>query len=262
MSVGVVLVCVGWYRVGGSVHPTPAAMAKPVASSPASAGAEILAGPEPRPSPQTPPTQPVVPSSAPVPAEETGEKPTVPAPVVGRLLVRSTPSGAQVFVDDQESGLTPATIRDLAVRTHRVRVVRDGYLSEERRVPLTVTRPAQSMTFELEQGQASASVRELAAPLMTTGTWSGSLSVDSHPAGAQVYIDGQLVGKTPVSLPQIQAGTHVIRLELDAYRGWSSSVRVVRGGRTRVTGSLEEAPGPESAGSPNTGVRRDGREDF
>ena len=199
-----------------------------------------------------------------MPAEETGNEPTALAPVLGRLLVRSTPSGAQVFVDDQEYGLTPATIRDLAVRTHRVRVVRDGYMSEERRIPLTGTRPAQSMTFELEQAQSSASVRELAAPLTTTGTWSGSLSVDSHPAGAQVYVDGQLVGKTPMSLPQIWAGTHVVRLELEAYRGWSSSVRVVLGDQNRVTASLEEAnpPAPEPAGSPNTGLRRDGREDF
>jgi hypothetical protein len=183
---------------------------------------------------------------------------------LGRLLVRSTPSDAQVFIDDQEYGLTPATIRDLAVRTYRVRVVRDGYISEERHVPITLTRPAQSITFELEQAQASASVPELASPLTPGGTWSGTLSVDSHPPGANVFIDGHLVGRTPISLPQIQAGAHMVRLELDAYRGWSSSVSVVVGGRNIVTASLEEAnqPDPEPPGSTNTGQRRDGREAF
>jgi hypothetical protein len=80
-------------------------------------------------------------------------------------------------------------------------------------------------------------------PLETAGTL-GALSVDSHPAGANLYIDGQLVGKTPASLQKISAGTHVVRLELDAHRGWSSSVRVAPGGRNRVTASLEEENQP------------------
>jgi hypothetical protein len=80
-------------------------------------------------------------------------------------------------------------------------------------------------------------------PLATGGTL-GALSVESHPAGANVYIDGQLVGKTPASLQTISAGTHVIRLELAAHRGWSSSVRVAPGGRNRVTASLEEESQP------------------
>ena len=55
----------------------------------------------------------------------------------GRLLVRSTPAGALVFVDGQEYGLTPVAVRDLAHGGHRVRVVRDGYVAEERRVVIT-----------------------------------------------------------------------------------------------------------------------------
>jgi hypothetical protein len=82
--------------------------------------------------------------------------------------------------------------------------------------------------------------RAIASTLATTGGLDGAMSVDSHPAGANVYIDGQLVGKTPVSLPQVGPGSHVIRLELDAHRGWSSSVRVAPGGQNRVTASLEE----------------------
>jgi hypothetical protein len=77
-------------------------------------------------------------------------------------------------------------------------------------------------------------------PRATAGTSGGTLSVDSHPAGANVFIDGQLAGKTPMSLQQILPGTHEVRLELDGHRGWSSSVRVVREGRNRVTASLEE----------------------
>jgi hypothetical protein len=149
-----------------------------------------------------------------------------------------------VFVDDKEYGVTPATIRDLALRTHRVRVIRDEYISEERRVPLTSARPAQSIAFELEEPQATATVRDLTSAPAPTETLGGALSVDSHPGGANVFIDDQPLGKTPVLLPQIGAGSHVVRLKLDAYRGWSSSVRVLPGVRSRVTASLEEEDQP------------------
>ena len=66
------------------------------------------------------------------------------------------------------------------------------------------------------------------------------LNVDSRPDGSKVFLDGKLVGTTPVLLPQVGAGEHVVRIEHDGYRNWSSSVRVVAGERNRVTASLEK----------------------
>src|SRR5213076_1324352 len=63
----------------------------------------------------------------------------------GRLLVRSTPSGARVLVDGREYGQTPVAVRNLAPGVHRVQIARDGYATEERRVAITPSRLAQSM---------------------------------------------------------------------------------------------------------------------
>jgi hypothetical protein len=54
-----------------------------------------------------------------------------------------------------------------------------------------------------------------------------------------VFLDGKLVGTTPVSLPVVAAGDHAIRLERDGYLRWSSSVRIVATEQNRVTASLE-----------------------
>jgi hypothetical protein len=54
-----------------------------------------------------------------------------------------------------------------------------------------------------------------------------------------VYLDGKLIGNTPLSLPAVTAGEHAVRLEHDGYRNWSSSVRIVASERNRVTASLE-----------------------
>jgi hypothetical protein len=54
-----------------------------------------------------------------------------------------------------------------------------------------------------------------------------------------VYMDGRLVGTTPVSIPSVAAGSHAIRVESDGYRRWTSAIRVVAGQPNRITASLE-----------------------
>jgi hypothetical protein len=118
-----------------------------------------------------------------------------------------------------------------------VKVTRDGYVTEERRVVVTASRPAQSMTVELAPVRAAASKRQPSGA--TEERFVGSLAVDSRPTGAKVFMDGTLVGTTPMALPSVPVGSHVIRLEHDGYRHWSSSVRIVASEQNRVTASLE-----------------------
>ena len=67
----------------------------------------------------------------------------------------------------------------------------------------------------------------------------GSVYVDSRPRGARVLIDGKFVGTTPLSVPEVAIGSHVVRLELPDHLAWTRSVRVAAGDAVRVTGSLE-----------------------
>jgi hypothetical protein len=159
----------------------------------------------------------------------------------GRLIVRSTPGGGQVFVDGREEGRTPATVLDLTPGTHWLRVALPGYIAEDRRIVVTAEHPIQTLKVELKLPATTAVAAAPAAtsPPVLDSTSGATLSVDSRPDGARVFIDGRLVGKTPVELPRVGPGEHAIRLELDTYRRWSSSVRVVAGERNRVTASLE-----------------------
>jgi PKD repeat protein len=45
----------------------------------------------------------------------------------------------------------------------------------------------------------------------------GALSVTSDPAGAAVYVDGDFVGQTPISIPSLAAGDHRVRVVKDGY---------------------------------------------
>ena len=64
------------------------------------------------------------------------------------------------------------------------------------------------------------------------------MTVVSRPPGARVFVDDKLIGTTPLQMPSIAAGAHAVRLELDGYRPWVTSVRIAVGDN-RVTASLE-----------------------
>jgi hypothetical protein len=132
-------------------------------------------------------------------------------------------------------------VRDVAVGAHRVRVTHDGFATEERSVTISRKRPTQAMAIVLKR--PAVTKRAQAIPLSqlpkTTAGIGGALVVDSRPEGAKVFVDGKLVGTTPMSLPSIASGEHAIRLERDGYKGWSSTIRVTGLGQNRVTASLE-----------------------
>ena len=68
---------------------------------------------------------------------------------------------------------------------------------------------------------------------------SGVLDIASRPAGVRVLIDGRPVGRTPLRLDRIAPGRHTVRLEMDGYTHWETSVTVTAGEAARVAGSLE-----------------------
>jgi hypothetical protein len=70
-------------------------------------------------------------------------------------------------------------------------------------------------------------------------TFVGSLSITSRPAGATVTLDGRVVGVTPLTLPEVAAGSHAVRLDLVGYRVWSASTQVTAGEQKKVNASLE-----------------------
>ena len=156
------------------------------------------------------------------------------APVVesGRLLVRSTPAGAGVLVDGQSGGVTPLDLRELALGAHTIEVSHPNHETRKRRVTLSERRPTRSVDFEL---------RPTVVPALTTAATNstGSLQVASRPSGAQVFVDDNLIGTTPLLMSDVAAGPKSLRLELSGYKTWLRSILIEPSARSRVSASLE-----------------------
>ena len=83
----------------------------------------------------------------------------------------------------------------------------------------------------------STSRRRVEASLSSTRL--GVIEVLSRPRDAQVLLDGNVIGRAPLSIPDVAEGTHEVRIELAGFIPSVTSVRVKDGSRARVGASLE-----------------------
>jgi hypothetical protein len=109
--------------------------------------------------------------------------PPLPPPVApqgeGHLSVTSRPPGAAVVVDGKPAGLAPQTL-PLAAGDHSLLVIRERFEPAERTVTIA-DGVNQTVDVELQRLQ-------------------GVLSILSVPPGAQVVVDGEPAGETPLEL--------------------------------------------------------------
>jgi hypothetical protein len=157
----------------------------------------------------------------------------VPAPVAGDVA-SSTTGGADVAAN--VAAVIPPAAGGPSVTTPAVPIpVTRSPAGEEtaRPAPLRTQRPAPARR----------------AATVPAPRFRGSLAVRSRPAGASVFVNGRLVGKTPLVLRNQAVGSRAIRVTMDGYEAWTAAARVVVNQQSVVTASLQPA-------SPLRGDRR------
>ncbi|HLK99343.1 MAG TPA: PEGA domain-containing protein [Myxococcaceae bacterium] len=79
---------------------------------------------------------------------------------------------------------------------------------------------ALSPTFEMNPKRYARDFIALRAQVATgrSSVLRGSATVKSRPSGARVYVDGEFQGFTPMTLPTMQVGKHMLRLDRPGFR--------------------------------------------
>src|SRR5688572_1820246 len=108
------------------------------------------------------------------------------------------------------------------------------------------SRPPAAPSKTAESAAASSSATPSPAPQPSASGYRGALALSSSPEGAQVVLNGKLVGQTPVVLNDLPVGSRALVVRREGYSPWSASVRVVAGQRTTVRATLR--PSPQSGG--------------
>jgi hypothetical protein len=155
--------------------------------------------------------------------------------------VRSTPADATVKIDGRARGATPITVRDLALGAHTIEVSHAGFATRTEHVTLTAAAASKTLALDLQPQPAAPAQAQPPAPAGRSGAGVGSISLESRPAGARIFLDGKDAGKTPATLPDVKAGAHRLRFELTGYKALDTTVTVRAGQQERVTVTLEQA---------------------
>lgn len=125
----------------------------------------------------------------------------------GALLLRSTPDGASLVLNGEYRGSSPQTIGDLEPGIYNVTFSRFGYSKL-------------SIPVRVEAGKTT----EVNATLIRE---TGSLAVNTSPAGARLMIDGVYAGIAPVTLTNLTVGNHTLTVAQEGYTTTEQPVRVI-----------------------------------
>jgi len=70
---------------------------------------------------------------------------------------------------------------------------------------------------------------------------SGSVTVSSDPAGAEIYVDGKFVGQTPSTI-ELPAGAHHVEVKSRGKQDWTRDLEVLKDSQLTLHPVLESSP--------------------
>lgn len=136
------------------------------------------------------------------------------------LVVKTNTSGTKIFIDEDFKGIDKWR-GELTPGTYLVEARKDGYRTISTSVTLakqqtdTITLPALQQIF-------------------------GSLLVDYEPIDADIFIDDQLIGKSPNVFTSILVGEHNIKISKFGYRDYIGNVTIQEDKQASIVGTLHK----------------------
>jgi eukaryotic-like serine/threonine-protein kinase len=142
----------------------------------------------------------------------------------GDLRVTSAPSGVRVFISGmtQNDWVTPFTAAGLDPGVYEVQFSKSGYTSKTQDVTVEAGKTASIDVSLLESG--------------------GSISINSAPSGAGVWLDGKSTGKTTPATLSVDQGSHRIELRKQGFENEAATINVKDGETANYAPTLDPIP--------------------
>ena len=81
----------------------------------------------------------------------------------------------------------------------------------------------------------------------------GTLQLSSSPSGAQVYLDNQLRGNTPITITNVALGNHILEYRYSGYQSWSTTI-TASSGSSQAYAALSPVAGTQQPQGVSTSV--------
>ena len=145
---------------------------------------------------------------------------------MGTLSVNCVTPGVQIYVNDQLKGTAPWS-GQLPPGTYVVEGRKQGSHPQRETVNLS------------EQAD-----RTVTLPALITQV--GRLDIDYQPVNVEVYLDGNLLGKSPDIFRNISVGSHEVELRYTGYTSKKERVTIEEGKTAKLVGSLSRIPSEDA----------------
>ncbi len=149
----------------------------------------------------------------------------------GMIIVRSKPTGARVFRGGRLLGRTPL-LATLTPGPHTLRFFLKGYATLTRTIEVS-DKTNTNVKVNLSRGTASAAPQETSRMGVTNDGDGTQLVITSRPASAKVYLNGRLLGSTPVLTAGLAPGKYRLTLKRKGYSSYSRSFDMQAGQQLR-----------------------------
>lgn len=146
-------------------------------------------------------------------------------PLMGALVVETQPPGATVRAQGRADplGTTPLSV-SVPVDTYQLTIELPGHAPVQREIRVVESAQPTAMSIELTRSAGSAAI----------------LSVQGSPVGASVLIDGEEVGTTPLTVPDLQPRRVELEVRAEGHESYSEVVTLEPGGATRLRYELAD----------------------
>lgn len=141
----------------------------------------------------------------------------------GQIVVSTTPSSVDVYLDGQYMGKSPMTISSVVQGKHTVVLKKDGYNEI-------------SANVDVDADSQCSIIRALSQK-------TGSVSISTTPSGTSVKIDGKYAGVSPLTVNKLAPGSHEISISINGYRDVSDSFYITAGTSTTYPKTLVKESG-------------------
>ena len=133
---------------------------------------------------------------------------------LGNIRISSSPSGAAIYLDGEElKEKTPAVLNQISAGKHLVRLEKGAlYGSKQIYILPDIT---SSVEVELKKGL-------------------GACTIDSDPPAAEIYLDDELIGKSPLILDTLTSGKHLLTARAPGYLEHRQEISIAVNERTSV----------------------------
>jgi hypothetical protein len=148
--------------------------------------------------------------------------------LLGALYVTTDPPETAVYVNGELKGVSPCGVQDVPVGQVEVRAEKQGFAAATETIQIQGD----------QTGRINLALRRLANV--------GSVAVLVDPPGSKVRIDRVPVGRTPLVVLNVAAGTHRIDVQADGFRPLQSTATVAANEQFILREKLTSASGAAS----------------